>query len=211
MSLRVLIACEFSGLVRDAFIARGHDALSCDLLPSERPGPHYQGDVRDVLYEGWDLLIGHPPCTYLSRAGARWWKVPGRSELARQARDFVLELYSAPIEHIAIENPIGLLNRLWRYPDQTIQPYQFGEPYSKATCLWLKGLPPLKPTKVLSSYVPYLPSNVGYGARKGQKHSKGVVYSARNSSRTFVGIAEAMAAQWSNLDSWPVQATLWAA
>ena len=137
--MRVLVACEFSGIVRDAFRAKGHDAWSCDLLPSEREGPHLQCDVLTVLADGWDLMIAHPPCTYLSRAGARWWKMPGRDLLAAEAAEFVFALHDAPIEHIAIENPIGQLNRRWRYPDQTIQPWQFGHPYSKSTCLWLKA------------------------------------------------------------------------
>jgi hypothetical protein len=193
---KVLIACEFSGIVRDAFTAVGCDATSCDLLPNERPGKHIQGDVLKILGEGWDLMVAHPPCTYLSRAGARWWKVPGRQRLADLAAEFVFNLRDANIPRIAIENPIGQLNSRWRYPDQTIQPWQFGESYSKATCLWLKNLPPLSPTKILETFVPLLPSNVGWGARKGQKHSRGVTNSAKVASRTFPGIAQAMAEQW---------------
>lgn len=194
--MRVLVACEFSGIVRDAFRAMGHDAVSCDLLPSERPGPHIQGDVIPHLSDGWDLMIAHPPCTYLSRAGARWWKRPGRVQMADEAALFVFALRDAHIERIAIENPIGQLNTRWRYPDQTIQPYQFGHPFSKATCLWLKNLPLLTPTRVLKDYRPLLPSNTG-GAKRGQKAThKNVERNPMITSKTFPGIAAAMALQW---------------
>lgn len=145
--LRVLVACEFSATVRDAFRARGFDAWSCDLLPTEGdPCSHIQDDVlRRLTWTHWDLMIAHPPRTYLSRAGARWWKDPERQRLADEAAEFVFKLRDAPIKHIAIENPIGQLNQRWRYPDQTIQPYEYGHPFSKATCLWLKNLPPLMP------------------------------------------------------------------
>lgn len=195
--MRVLVACEESGTVRDAFAALGHDAWSCDILP--RPGKHITGDVRRVLGDGWDLMVAHPPCTYLSRAGARWWKSLGRNERADKAAAFVFELRDADIERIAIENPIGQLNHRWRMPDQTIQPWQFGHPFSKATCLWLKNLPPLVPTKICNDYVPLLPSNTGHGARKGQRHHKGHVWTAKEASRTFPGIARAMAEQWGSL------------
>lgn len=194
--MKVLVACEFSGAVRDAFAALGHDAWSCDLMPTERPGQHFQGDVRWILGGKWDLLIAHPPCTYLSRAGARWWKVPGRRELADAAAEFVFGFRDAPIERIAIENPIGQLNQRWRYPDQTIQPWQFGDPYTKATCLWLKNLPPLMSTVICAERTPWLPSNTGWNARKGQKTHRGIVQGGKDASRTFAGIAAAMAAQW---------------
>ena len=194
--MRVLVACECSGRVRDAFIEKGHDALSCDIEPSEVGGPHYQGDVRDILNEGWDLMVAHPPCTYLSRAGARWWKSPGRAELADAAAEFAFLLRDAPIEKIAIENPIGQLNKRWRYPDQTIQPHWFGHPFSKATCLWLKNLPLLVPTRPLSEWTPLLPSNVGKGKRSGGKWHPGHTSSAKEASRTFHGVAQAMAQQW---------------
>jgi len=199
--MRVLVACEFSGIVRDAFTTMGHDATSCDILPTESPGSHHQGSVLDILDAGWDLMIAHPPCTYLSRAGARWRKESGREELTVEALQFVLTLADAPISYIAIENPIGRLNQLWRYPDQTIQPYQFGHPFSKATCLWLKNLPQLKPTNTLTDWKPLLPSNVGAGKRLGQKSSKGYVHNARDASRTFTGIAQAMAEQWGSLET----------
>ncbi len=194
--MRVLIACEFSGIVREAFARQGHDAVSCDLLPTEQRGNHIQGDVLEILDDGWDLMIGHPPCTYLSRAGARWWKQPGRAEKANKAAAFVFALRDANIHRIAIENPIGQLNRRWRYPDQTIQPWQFGHPYSKATCLWLKNLPLLQPTDICKSYTPLLPSNVGQGRRQGQKWHRGCTHSSRKASTTFHGIADAMASQW---------------
>lgn len=166
------------------------------MQPTERPGAHLQGDVLAHLGDGWDLMVAHPPCTYLSRAGARWWKVPGRDELAAKAAEFVFALRDAPIERIAIENPIGQLNRRWRYPDQTIQPWQFGDPYTKATCLWLKNLPPLLETLVCTERTPWMPSNTGWNRRKGQKSHPGTVSSARDGSRTFPGVAAAMAAQW---------------
>jgi len=196
--MRVLVACEFSGIVREAFKARGHNAWSCDLLPTEIHGNHNQRDVLEILDCDWDLLIAHPPCQYLSRAGARWWNNSERAILADKAAEFVFMLRDAPIPRIAIENPIGQLNKRWRYPDQTIQPWQFGDPYSKATCLWLKNLPLLIPTNIINSYEAWLPSNVGYGARKGQKHQSGVVHNKTDASRTFPGIAKAMAEQWGN-------------
>lgn len=196
--LRVLVACEYSATVRDAFRERGFDAWSCDLLPTEGDERwHIQGDALEVIYgQSWDLLIGHPPCTYLSRAGARWWGTPDRDALADKATEFVFAMRDAPVPHIAIENPIGQLNQRWRYPHQIIQPYEFGHPFSKATCLWLKKLPPLFPTDIHSRFTPLLPSNVGAGRRKGQKSSPGVVRDWKAASRTFPGIADAMADQW---------------
>lgn len=194
--MRVLVACESSGIVREAFAARGHDAWSCDLLPAECSGQHIQGDAIEAAYSlQWDLMIAHPPCTYLSRAGARWWKDPARQALADKAADFVFALRDAPIPSIAIENPIGQLNRRWRYPDQTIQPYEFGHPFSKATCLWLKKLPPLMPTAILADFKPLIRSNTGIGRRKGQK-SHGGLSGGLITAKTFPGIAEAMADQW---------------
>jgi len=195
--MKILVACECSGRVRDAFRALGHEAMSCDLQATEVEGPHYQGDVRDVLGDGWDLMVAHPPCTYLSRAGARWWKQPGRQEKAEAAAEFVRLLWNAPIEHIAIENPIGKLNSMWRYPDQVIQPWWFGDPWTKATCLWLKNLPPLMATCPVSGAKSLLPSNTGAGRRSGQRWAKGAVSNAKDASRTLPGIAKAMAGQWS--------------
>jgi hypothetical protein len=182
--VRALIGCEFSGIVRDAFRARGHDAWSCDLLPSERPGPHIQGNVLDVLGDGWDLAIFHPPCTHLTRAGDRWYaSSPDRLKAAL----FVRLLAEAPIPRIAIENPRGALNRLWRRPDQVVQPFMFGDGEVKATCLWLKSLPPLMATVVDSGRVP----RVHYAAPGPDRW--------KERSRTLPGLANAFADQWGNL------------
>ena len=157
--MKVLVACEFSGVVRDAFIARGHDAMSCDLLPTDIPGPHFQGDVIEILDDRWDLLIAHPPCTYLT-CSAEWaYKdvqtkriKPGtligaeRRKAREEAVDFFMRFANAPIKKICIENPVGVMSTRWRKPDQIIQPYEFGHDASKKTCLWLKNLAPLVPT-----------------------------------------------------------------
>ena len=148
--MRVLVACEFSGIVRDAFIARGHDAWSCDLLPTDRPGPHLQCDVLTVLDRLWDLIIAFPPCTYLCSSGLHWNKrVAGRALQTENAIMFVSALLAAPCKRIALENPIGCISSRIRKPDQIIQPWQFGEDASKQTCLWLKNLPLLQPTKIV--------------------------------------------------------------
>jgi len=198
--MKVLVACEFSGRVRDAFIAKGHDAMSCDLLPSETPGPHYQGDVFDVINDGWDLMIAHPPCTYLSKAGARWLYGGGkidkdRYELGLKAKELFLRLLNSGVPRTAIENPTPL--KIYELPEhsQAIQPYEFGHPYSKRTLLWLKNLPQLVPTNILNEHKPFLPSNVG-GKKRGQSYSFGVARNAKESSITFQGIADAMAEQW---------------
>lgn len=180
--LRVLVACEFSGVVRDAFRALGHDATSCDLLPTESPGPHYQGDVLDILDDGWDLLIAHPPCTHLAVSGARWFSEK-RAEQA-EALEFVRLLLDAPIPHIALENPVSIISTRIRKPDQTIQPWQFGHGEVKATCLWLKGLPLLIPTNIVD----------GREARVHRMPPGPNRWKER--SRTFEGIARAMAEQW---------------
>ena len=181
--MRVLIACEFSGIVRDAFDRRGHDAWSCDLLPTERAGNHIEGDVLKELGRGWDLLIAHPPCTYLCRSGARWWKQRKGEQM--MAISFFMALARCDIPRIAIENPIGLMNTLWRKPDQIIQPWQFGHGEVKATCLWLKGLPLLHSTNIVQGREP----RVHYAA-PGRDRWK-------ERSRTVAGIAQAMATQWS--------------
>lgn len=142
--LRVLVACEYSGVVRDAFIAQGHDAISCDLLPTETPGPHYQGDVLDIINDGFDVMVAFPPCTHLAVSGARWFK--DKRQEQELALNFVRILMDADIPHIAIENPISVISSRIRKPDQIIHPHQFGHDASKATCLWLKGLPMLTPT-----------------------------------------------------------------
>lgn len=191
--MRVLVACEFSGLVRDAFIAHGHDALSCDLLPSERPGPHFQGDVLELLDQSWDLMVAFPPCTHLCASGARWWKEKREDGRQQAAVEFVRKLWAAPILRAAIENPVGLLSRVTGKPTQIIQPWQFGHPDLKATCLWLRGLAPLVPTNVVE---PGFKID-GKGRRSSRIHRMSAgPERARERSRTFSGIAEAMAEQW---------------
>lgn len=190
--MRVLVACEFSGIVRDAFIARGHDAVSCDLLPSERPGPHHQGDVLPLLGAGWDLMIAHPPCTYLANSGVRWLYENGEQNEERwyemwEGARFFRELLNADIPRIAVENPVmhGYARRIvGRGQDQCVQPWQFGHGETKATCLWLKNLPPLVPTNI----VPEREQRV-HKMPPGPERW-------RERSRTFPGIAEAMADQW---------------
>lgn len=193
--MRVLIACEYSGTVRDAFLAAGHDALSCDLLPTESPGPHYQGDARDLLGDGWDLMVAHPPCTYLSDAGRGHWHAPGRAELRAAAVAFALELYNAPIPLVAMENPKGYLTEAFRPADQYVNPYQFGEPVRKRTGLWLKNLPLLLPTKVLPPPPPLYYDKSGKARHHIDSISSGV-NQWKKRSHFFPGIAAAMAAQW---------------
>jgi hypothetical protein len=194
--MKVLIACEYSGVVRDAFIALGHDAVSCDLLPTDAPGPHYQGDVRDILEDGWDMMIAHPPCTHLAVSGARWFHLKQTEQM--EALDFVRLLMNAPIPRIAVENPVGVISSHIRKPDQIIQPYMFGDSATKTTCLWLKNLPLLTPT-----------AWVDKGARHVTKSGRSLPewYNLPPSperwkirSATFPGIARAMAEQWSELN-----------
>jgi site-specific DNA-cytosine methylase len=186
--MKVLVACEYSGTVRDAFAARGHDAMSCDLLPTESPGNHHQGDVRDVLDDGWDLMIAHPPCTHLAVSGARWFrdKLPEQAE----ALDFVRMLLAAPIPRIALENPISIISSRIRKPDQIIQPWQFGHGETKATCLWLKNLPNLTPTNIVEGREQRI-----WKMPPGPNRWK-------ERSRTFRGIADAMANQWDSPIRW---------
>lgn len=191
--MRVLVACEFSGIVREAFRKRGHNAWSCDLLPTEQEGPHIQDNVLRHLQDGWDLMIAHPPCQYLSLAGNVWLKQPGRLEKRRQAFEFFMALANAPIPSIALENPKGYPCTAWRKPDQVIQPFQFGHPAHKPTCLWLKNLPLLLCTRI----VPVTPK---YDGRR-NRHWVDVIGGGgesgrRKRSRTFQGIADAMAEQW---------------
>lgn len=189
--MRVLVACEFSGTVRDAFLNLGHDAVSCDLLPTESKGPHLRCDVRDVLGDGWDLMVAHPPCTHLAVSGARWFKdkqVEQRSALA-----FVSTLLNAPIKMIALENPVSIISSRIRKPEQIIQPWQFGHPESKKTCLWLKGLPLLEATKVL----PLPPSGRWDNQTPSGQNKLGPSPDRwKLRSQTFQGIASAMASQW---------------
>ena len=189
--MRVLVACEFSGIVREAFRSRGHDATSCDVLPSELPGPHFQGPVELLLEEPWDMMVAFPPCTYLAVSGARYFKDRRAQQLNAMA--FVRLLISADIPRIALENPVGVISTRYRKPDQIIQPWQFGHPESKKTCLWLKGLPKLAPTNVLP-----LPASGRWQNQtpSGQNRLGPSPDRARNRSRTYQGIAEAMAHQW---------------
>ena len=181
--MRVLVACEYSGIVRDAFANRGHLAMSCDLLPSERPGSHWEGDLTELLdWGGWDLMIAHPPCTHLAVSGARWFKEKVVEQ--QEALDFVRLLLAAPIPKIALENPVSIISSKIRKPDQIIQPWQFGHGEVKATCLWLKGLPKLTPTNIVE----------GREARVHRMAPSPERWKER--SRTFQGIADAMADQW---------------
>jgi site-specific DNA-cytosine methylase len=180
--VKVLVACEFSGIVREAFAKRGHDAWSCDLLETEIPGKHIQGDVLDVLFDNWDLMIAHPPCTHLAVSGARWFK-DKRAE-QEEALVFVKQLLEAPIAHIALENPISVISSRIRKPDQIVQPWMFGHGVTKATCLWLKNLPNLVPTNIVAGRIPEV------------HHMPPGPDRWKNRSRTYLGLAEAMATQW---------------
>lgn len=213
--MRVLVACEYSGRVRDAFRSRGHDAMSCDLLPTDVDGPHHRGDIMDVLHDGWDLMIAHPPCTYLTIAAEWAYKdeqkkkiKPGtlvgqaRREAREEAIRFVLSLANAPIERIAIENPVGVLSSRWREPDQFIQPYEYGEDASKKTCLWLKNLPKLTPTGVFPPRLAPSADGRSYSFRWGNQTDSGQNREPPSDDRwkvrstTWKGWADAMAEQW---------------
>lgn len=193
--MRVLVACEFSGTVRDAFIKAGHDAISCDLLPSDKPGPHIQGDVTEVMLERWDLVVAHPPCTYLTVSGNKWMKpeyrdrFPNRPEQREEAIKFFMACYNANADYVAVENPIGIMSSTFRKPDQIVQPWMFGHPETKATCFWLRGLPKLSPTSI-----------VELSPNKAERHRLLYLPPSEDRwkirSKTFKGIADAMAAQW---------------
>ena len=199
--MKILVACEYSGTVRDAFAELGHDAWSCDTLPTESKGNHIQDDVLKQLDKDWDLLIAHPPCTYLSRAGARWLYPKAkqldqtRYEKGLKGKEFFMKLLDSSIDKIAIENPTPFRIFNLPKPTQVIQPYEFGHNFSKRTLLWLKNLTQLKPTDIVDNYKPLLPSNTG-GKKRGQKSSSGFVHNAKDASKTFTGIAKAMAEQW---------------
>jgi hypothetical protein len=195
--MNVLVACEFSGRVRDAFTRAGHCAASCDLLPSDTPGNHYQGDVREVLELGWDLMIAHPPCTYLCSSGIHWnTRRPERAQMTDESVGFFMLLANAPIPRIAIENPVGVMSTRYRKPDQIIQPYHFGHPESKKTCLWLNGLPPLMATNSLA-----LPSSGRWANQtaSGQNRIGPSPDRWKIRSETYQGIADAMAEQWGSV------------
>lgn len=180
--MKVLVACEFSGIVREAFKAKGHDAWSCDLLPTEIPGQHIQGDVLAIINDGWDLMIAHPPCTHLAVSGARWFKE--KKEEQRTAILFFLEFFMAGIPKVCVENPIGIMSTRFQKPNQIIQPWMFGHGETKATCLWLENLPLLEPTNIVEG-------------RQGRvwKEPPGP-NRWKNRSRTYAGLARAMADQW---------------
>jgi len=192
--LRVLVACEYSGAVRDAFLAEGHDAMSCDFLPTEVPGPHHTGDVVPLLGLGWDMLIAFPPCTYLCSSGMHW-TVRGLRDpkLTEDALHFVRLLLGADVPRIAVENPVGVISTRVRKPDCTINPYQFGHPESKRTCLWLKNLPPLKPTNLCRKPATGRWENQTAG---GQSKLWPSLDRWKARSRTYPGVAAAMASQW---------------
>lgn len=180
--MKILIACEFSGTVREAFRSKGHDAWSCDLLETEIPGQHYQGDVLEVINDGWDMMIAHPPCTHLAVSGARWFHLKRIEQ--EEALEFVKELMDAPIPRICIENPVSIISSKIRKPEQIIQPWQFGHGETKATCLWLKNLPKLMSTNIVDG-------------REDRIHKMPPSKDRwKERSRTFKGIAQAMAEQW---------------
>jgi hypothetical protein len=191
--MKVLVACEFSGTVRDAFTALGHDAWSCDLLPSETPGSHIQGDVLAVIGGGWDLMVAHPPCTHLAVSGARYFEAKRRDGRQGEAVAFFMTLADAPIPRICVENPVCIMSSVWRKPDQIIQPWQYGHPESKTTCLWLKGLPMLVPTNILPT-----PESGRWENQtpSGQNKLSPSADRWKLRSKTYSGIAAAMAQQW---------------
>ncbi len=184
--MKVLVACEFSGAIRDAFIARGHDAMSCDLLPTEVAGPHYQGDLFDVIDYPWDLAIFHPECTHIAVSGSRHFEAKRQDGRQQAAVAFFMRIVrqSAHIPMTAIENPVCVMSSLWRKPDQIVQPWQFGHGETKATCLWLKGLPLLRPTEIVEGREPRI------------HHMSQSADRWKERSRTYPGIANAMAEQW---------------
>jgi len=198
--MKVLVACEYSGTVRDAFRALGHDAVSCDLLPTDKPGPHYQGDVFDIINDGWDLMIAHPPCTYLCSSGLHWNKrQPEREQKTVNALDFVMNLINAPIPRLAIENPIGRIGTAIRKADQIIQPYQFGHDASKQTALWLKNLAPLTHTQLVAPRLVAGRARWANQTDSGQNRLSPSPDRWKIRSTTYQGIADAMAQQWGGL------------
>ena len=201
--MKILIACEFSGTVREAFAAKGHDAWSCDIEPTDIPGNHYQGDVKEILKKGWDMMIAHPPCTYLTVTGNKWFKpeykdrFPTRQQDRKDAIKFFMMLAEAPIDKIVIENPIGIMSTTYKKPNQIIHPWQFGHEASKSTCLWIKGLPNLEPTNIVGKgeFVTYK-SGKRMTKWYADAASKPPKERAKIRNTTFTGIAQAMANQW---------------
>lgn len=188
--MKILIACEFSGIVREAFKNKGHEVWSCDILPTEIPGNHIQGDVLEILNDGWDMMIAHPPCTYISNMSNCRIKEPGRLQKRKEGMNFFMKLINAPINKIAVENPRGLAEREYRKSDQIIHPYHFGHQVSKATCLWLKNLPNLIPTNIVNYERKWDGKRWRTWVDTTKKHT------SKHRSITFYGIAEAMANQW---------------
>ena len=195
--MKILIACEYSGVVRDAFIKKGHDAISCDILPTEASGPHYLGDVSDILNDGWDMMIAHPPCTYLSVSVIHWNNRGRGWEETNKALEFVKALMNAPIDRICIENPVSIISSRIRRPDQSIHPYEFGHDASKKTCLWLKGLPKLTPTQIIQPRIVSGKKRWGNQTDSGQNKLPPSKDRWKVRSKTYSGIADAMANQWS--------------
>ena len=196
--MKILIACEYSGIVRNAFAAKGHDAWSCDILPTESPGNHFQGDVLEHLDKGWDMMIAHPPCTHLAVSGARWFTEGKKPwSLQEDALNFVRKLLAAPINKIALENPVSVISTKIKKPNQIIQPFEYGHDVTKKTCLWLKNLPNLKPTKIVKPDIVFVNgkkmSRMHYESFKLPAKERGKVR-----SKFYTGIAEAMADQWGN-------------
>ena len=194
--MKVLVACEYSGIVRNAFAAKGHDAWSCDILPTESPGNHFEGDVLEHLYKGWDLMIAHPPCTHLAVSGARWFAEGKKPwSLQEEALNFVRKLLDAPIDKIALENPVSVISTKIRKPNQIIQPFEYGHDVTKRTCLWLKNLPNLKPTKIVKPDIVLV-----NGKKMSRMHYDSFKLPSKERSKVrskfYTGIAEAMADQW---------------
>lgn len=205
--MKVLVACEFSGVVRRAFRDRGHDAFSCDLLPAEDGSKyHFQRCIKDILHQGfeWDLMIAHPPCTHLASSGARYFSQKRADGRQKEAADFFILLATSNVRKICVENPVGVMSTLYQKPDQIIQPWQFGHAETKATCLWLKNLPELKPSKIVEPDYMRKADGTYYTDKKGKRYSRIHFMSGRMKnderwkarSRTYQGIADAMAEQW---------------
>jgi hypothetical protein len=196
--MKVLVACEYSGIVRDAFTVKGHDAWSCDILPTESEGNHIQGDVLEHLDKGWDIMIAHPPCTHLAVSGARWFTEGKKSwSLQEDALDFVRKLLAAPIDKIALENPVSVISTKIKKPNQIIQPFEYGHDVTKRTCLWLKNLPKLKPTKIVKPDIVLV-----NGKKMSRMHYESFKLPSKERSKVrskfYTGIAQAMADQWGN-------------
>lgn len=200
--MKVLIACEYSGAVRNEFLRLGHDAISCDLLPTDNPGPHYEGNVFDIINDGWDLMLAFPPCTHLALSGAPHFAKKRQDGRQKEALEFVKQLMLAPIDKIAIENPLGIISSNIRPYDQVIQPYEFGDPFQKSTCLWLKNLPKLTPTNIVSKgeFKEWIDKKTGKKKRQPLWYYEALSKGDNRwklRSQTFPGIAKAMAEQWS--------------